>query len=138
MRDVTDIVIHCSATPEGRDIGAAEIDAMHRERGFVRIGYHYVIRLDGRVETGRDEDAPGAHLKGHNSNSIGVCYVGGYDRDLKAKDTRTEAQTIALVDLIRGLLKRYPGARVTGHRDWPAVNKACPCFDVIPWWASVA
>ncbi len=126
-------MVHCSATPEGRDHGAADIRKWHLARGFSDIGYHYVIRLDGRVEVGRAEWAVGAHCKegGMNRRSIGVCYVGGMDKEMKrAKDTRTPEQKKALVDLVRSLQERYsiPGSRVFGHRDFAA--KACPSFDV--------
>lgn len=126
---VEKIIVHCAATPEGRDVTAAEITRWHIERGFRTIGYHYVIRLDGSVEKGRPEDEIGAHCLGENAHSIGVCYVGGIDRDtLKPKDTRTEAQKIALRQLVEELQRRYPGATVHGHNEF--AKKACPCFNV--------
>lgn len=128
MRKIDEIIVHCSATPRGRDVKAAEIDRWHRERGFRCIGYHYVIRLDGTVERGRRESETGAHCKGHNARSIGVCYVGGLSTDGNAAlDTRTDEQRVALTELIMELKERYPGARVYGHRDF--ANKECPCFD---------
>lgn len=129
MRDIDTIIIHCTATPEGREVTVADVTAWHRARGFATIGYHYLIALDGTVHTGRPVDRPGAHCRGHNARSIGVCYVGGLDRDGKTpRDTRTEAQRSALRELVDQLLTRYPGARVAGHREFAA--KACPCFDV--------
>lgn len=126
---VEKIIIHCSATPEGRDVTAAEIDRWHRARGFRRIGYHYVVRLDGTVEKGRPEDEIGAHCLGENARSLGVCYIGGINRDtLKPKDTRTAAQRIALRKLVRELQARHPGATVHGHYEFAA--KACPCFKI--------
>lgn len=126
---VEKIIIHCSATPEGRDVTAKEIDRWHRARGFRCIGYHFVVRLDGSVERGRPENEIGAHCLGENARSIGVCYIGGIDRDtLKPKDTRTPAQRIALRKLVRQLEVRYPGATVHGHREFAA--KACPCFKI--------
>ena len=92
MRNVNEIIIHCSATPEGRNFKASDIDHWHRQRGFKKIGYHYVIDLDGTIEVGRDEDEIGAHCVGHNRESLGICYIGGLDCNLKPKDTRTEAQ----------------------------------------------
>lgn len=128
MRKIDEIIVHCSATPRGREVKAAEIDRWHRERGFRCIGYHYVVGLDGRIERGRQESETGAHCKGHNARSIGVCYVGGLSSDGKvALDTRTDEQRVALTELIMGLKERYPGARVYGHRDF--ANKECPCFD---------
>lgn len=129
MRKIDEIIVHCSATPRGRRVTAKDIDGWHRGRGFRCIGYHYVIGLDGEVERGRAESEVGAHCKGHNARSIGVCYVGGLTTDGKvAVDTRTDAQRVALTELIMELKERYPGARVYGHRDFAA--KECPCFDV--------
>lgn len=128
MRKVNKIIIHCSATPEGRHVTVAEIDKWHRERGFSQIGYHYVIYLDGTIHKGRPESLAGAHTVGHNQNSIGVCYVGGIDKQWNAKDTRTPAQKIALRELVKDLRNRYPGTTVHGHNEFAA--KACPSFDV--------
>lgn len=136
MRRIDDIIVHCSATREGKDFKAADIDRWHKERGFgarhngktYHIGYHYVIDLDGRVEEGRPEEMAGAHCKGHNGHSVGVCYVGGLASDGKtAKDTRTSAQKDAMVDLLMRLRHKYPTAGIHGHRDYAA--KACPSFD---------
>lgn len=127
MRKIDTVIVHCSATREGMDFTAADIRRWHRDRGFTDIGYHYVVRLDGTVERGRDERTAGAHAFGHNSNSIGICYVGGLDAAGKPHDTRTDRQKTALANLLRALRKRYPGARIIGHRDVAA--KACPCFD---------
>lgn len=128
MRKIDEIIVHCSATPRGREVKAADIDHWHRGRGFRCIGYHYVVGLDGRIERGRPESETGAHCKGHNARSIGVCYVGGLSTDGKvALDTRTDEQRVALTQLIMELKERYPGARVYGHRDF--ANKECPCFD---------
>lgn len=122
------IVVHCSATEQGRDFSAVDIDRWHRERGFARIGYHYVIRLDGTIEQGRPEAVVGAHCQGYNRNSIGVCYIGGLCRG-KPADTLNEQQLASLRRLITDLKRRYRGARVVGHRDLNP-HKACPCFDV--------
>lgn len=128
-RPIEEIIIHCSATPEGRDIGVEEIRNWHvRDRRWKDIGYHFVIRLDGTVERGRDLKLAGAHCTGHNARSAGVCYVGGTDRNMQPKDTRTTAQKAALRRLVRELKKQFPGAEVHGHREFAA--KACPCFDV--------
>ena len=142
MRKINLIVVHCTATPEGRDVTVADIDRMHRARGWKKIGYHYVVYRDGSVHEGRPVNEVGAHAYGRNANSIGVVYVGGVAKDGKtAKDTRTPAQRRALTDLLRKLKKQYPGARICGHRDLsPDLNhdgkiepsewvKACPCFN---------
>ncbi len=129
MRKITKIIIHCSATPEGRDYTVADIDRWHRARGFKGIGYHYVIYRDGSVHPGRAVEVIGAHCKGQNANSIGICYIGGLATDGKtAKDTRTPAQKEALRRLVAELKAKYPGLTVHGHRAF--ANKACPCFDV--------
>lgn len=129
MRKINEIILHCSATPEGREVKAADIRRWHIARGFKTIGYHYVIRLDGTIERGRPVSEIGAHCLGHNANSIGVCYVGGLETNsLTPKDTRTPEQKMAMQKLLAHLLKKYPGATVHGHNEYAA--KACPCFDV--------
>ncbi len=128
MRAITEIIVHCSATAEGKQFTVADIDRWHRERGFRKIGYHYVIYLDGSVHAGRSESETGAHCLEHNARSIGVCYIGGCAADGRTpKDTRTPQQKAALAALLRDLRRRYPGAKIHGHRDFAA--KACPSFD---------
>lgn len=135
--DVKYIVVHCAATPPSMDIGAKEIDRWHRQRGFRCIGYHYVIRRDGNVETGRDLDEVGAHVEGYNSVSYGVCMVGGVTESGVPDNNFTSPQFTSLVKIIEQLLVRAPKAEVLGHRDIPGVRKACPSFDVKPWWAGI-
>lgn len=127
------IVVHSSATQAKSNIGAKEIRQWHREKGWIDIGYHFVIRRDGTVETGRPENVVGAHVENHNSNSIGICMVGGVDAKGKAEDNYTPAQYAALAAKLRELKARYPDAKVQGHRDFPNVKKDCPCFDVRKW-----
>lgn len=129
MRKITEIIIHCSATPAGRHFTVHDIDRWHRARGFSSIGYHYVIYLDGSVHPGRPVEDIGAHCLGHNAHSIGVCYIGGLDADtLEPADTRTPEQRTALRELIAKLQEQYPGATVHGHNEF--ADKACPCFPV--------
>ena len=129
MRKITEIIIHCTATPEGRPVDVNTIRRWHRDRGWNDIGYHYVVMLDGTVEGGRLLQTPGGHCQGHNANSIGIAYVGGMTADgLRAKDTRTPAQRAALRRLVADLLQRFPRATVHGHREFAA--KACPSFDI--------
>lgn len=128
MRDIKKIIVHCTATPEGRQHTVEDIKRWHLQRGFQDVGYHYVVYLDGSVHTGRDVSRIGAHCSGQNAASIGVCYVGGVDAKGQPKDTRTVAQKLSLRNLINELRRRYPGATVHGHREF--ANKACPCFDV--------
>lgn len=127
MRKITKIIVHCADTPEGRDDKAADIERWHKARGFKDIGYHYVIDLDGTIEPGRDVEKAGAHTTGHNADSIGVCYIGGADENMKPKDTRTEEQKTSLRILLKYLVQKYPGAKIYGHRDF--AQKACPSFD---------
>ena len=128
-RKIDKIIIHCAATPEGRDIKMETIKSWHvKGNGWSDIGYHYVIELDGTIKEGRPLHRSGAHTKGHNANSIGVCYVGGIDKDKKPKDTRTEAQREAMDELIGLLSNDYKTATIHGHNEFSA--KACPSFDV--------
>lgn len=129
MRQITHIVVHCSATPEGRDIDISTIRGWHLKQGWRDVGYHYVVKLDGTVQKGRPEADVGSHVAGHNSTTIGVCYVGGCDKAMRPKDTRTDAQKAALLELLGDLKRRYPKAKIQGHRDFPKVAKACPSFD---------
>lgn len=127
-RLITELIVHCSATPAGRDVTAADIRRWHKEeRGFADIGYHFVVRLDGKVECGRPLADIGAHCRGHNSRSVGVCYVGGISSHGRPADTRTRVQREALSGLLSALRRRFPGAVIRGHRDF--APKACPCFD---------
>ncbi len=129
MRDINLIVVHCSATPEGKDYSLETIRDWHvRGRGWSDIGYHYVIYRDGGVWTGRPVERQGAHVKGHNRNSIGICYVGGMTADMsEPKDTRTHCQKESLEDLLLELKLQHPNAVIKGHRDFSP--KACPSFD---------
>lgn len=129
MRQINYIIIHCSATKAGCDFHAKDINEWHIERGFDRIGYHKVIDLDGKVENGRPIWQIGAHCKGYNRDSIGICYIGGLDKNGNPADTRTEDQKIALKATIEYFKSKFPNAKVVGHRDMPNVHKACPCFN---------
>lgn len=128
MRTINKIIIHCSATPEGRDYTVADIDSWHRQRGWNEIGYHYVIYRDGSVHIGRALEIAGSHCIGQNANSIGICYIGGMTADNKTpKDTRTHAQKVALRELVKTLKTKYPNATIHGHNEF--ARKACPCFN---------
>lgn len=127
MRNIDKIIVHCSATPEGRNFTVKDIDAWHRQQGYKKIGYHYVIYLDGSIHKGREESEIGAHCKGYNASSIGICYIGGTDNNGKAKDTRTAAQKEALIKLLKELKAKYPKAKIYSHRDF--AQKECPSFN---------
>lgn len=132
MRQINLIVVHCSATRPSQDIGAAEIDRWHRQgNGWSQIGYHYVVRRDGTIEPGRPLEKRGAHVAGHNANSIGICLVGGVAEDdaAVAEENFTPAQWDALSELLRTLVIAYPKAAIVGHNELDK-GKACPSFDV--------
>ena len=148
MREINLIVVHCAATPEGKDFTVQDIDRWHKDRGWKGIGYHWVIYRDGSIHAGRPESEIGAHVEGYNAHSIGICYIGGCAATKNAKgkypskDTRTPEQKAAMRQLVDKLLQKYPGSRVCGHRDlYGDTNhdgkitqsdwlKSCPCFDV--------
>lgn len=146
--DVKFIVVHCSATKPSMNVGRAEIEQWHRQRGMLAIGYHYVIRRDGKVEEGRAVTHQGAHVSGYNHRSIGVCWVGGVRENaaMSIQDNRTVEQKKSMALLITQLTAQFPSAKVVGHRDLsPDKNgdgivtpnewlKGCPSFDVRTWW----
>ena len=135
-RTIKELIVHCSATPAGKDYNVDTIRQWHLQRGFSDIGYHYVIYRDGSIHIGRDESIIGAHCTGHNTNSIGVCYIGGCASDGKTpKDTRTTEQKQSLVKLLKELKTKYPQASIHGHRDFS--SKACPSFDATKEYSSI-
>ncbi|MEG0796417.1 MAG: N-acetylmuramoyl-L-alanine amidase [Odoribacter sp.] len=130
MRKIDKIILHCADTYARMDIGVKEIREWHQARGFADIGYHFVIRRNGEIETGRPLEKFGAHAQGYNATSIGICYAGGKADDGSPEDNRTPAQKASLLALVTRLLLQFPNAQVLGHRDLPGVQKACPCFSV--------
>lgn len=148
-RRIDGIVIHCTATKPGVDLNVDDVRKIHKAQGWADIGYHYLVRLDGRIEAGRDVDIIGAHVSGHNAHTIGVCYVGGLDSTGKPYDTRTPNQKHSLLNLLKMLRAAYPGAIIKGHRDYsPDRNgngtiepsewiKSCPCFSAIPEYMKI-
>ena len=127
MREINRIIVHCTATPENRVVTVEDVRQWHKARGWSDIGYHIMIYLDGTVHEGRPIERSGAHCKGQNNNSIGIAYVGGVDKDMNPKDTRTEEQKEALVDMLSYYKTKYPKLEIFGHRDFS--SKACPSFD---------
>ena len=127
-RRIDSIIIHCSATPNGRYHTAEDINRWHLARGWNSIGYHWVIRTDGVTEQGRDEAIPGAHVAGHNSNSIGVCMIG--------TDEFSPEQWASLEGIVSLLKHKYPNADVLGHNDFTNA-KTCPGFNVLEWYSDV-
>jgi N-acetyl-anhydromuramyl-L-alanine amidase AmpD len=138
MLPIRYLTIHCAATPEGRDVSPETIEAWDKAK-FGQVSYHWIITLDGAMHRRLRDDQLGAHTGGHNTGNVGVCYVGGCDKNMKgAKDTRTAMQKTALLTLVRTYRNRYPGIKILGHRDWPNVHKDCPSFDVEDWLIEVA
>jgi N-acetyl-anhydromuramyl-L-alanine amidase AmpD len=125
-RELKRIIIHCAATPNGKEFHAADIDRWHKERGWTRIGYHFVIPLNGLVEYGRALSEIGAHASGHNRDSVGICLIG--------TDRFTIEQWDSLKNLVADLKVRHKTIEaVMGHRDLPGVTKSCPGFEVKDW-----
>ncbi len=133
MRKISTLIVHCSATKPEMDIGAEEIRKWHKDRKWNDIGYHFVIRRNGELEKGRDVAIAGAHAKGHNFSSIGICLIGGINEGGKADANYTIKQYNSLIQLVDFLRMTFPITDVLGHRDLPDVNKECPCFDVRAW-----
>ena len=128
MRTIDKIIIHCSATLPGQRVDVETITRWHKQRGFKTIGYHFFIDRSGTIHAGRPLEQQGAHCKGQNARSIGICYEGGLNKEGKPYDTRTIMQRIAMKELVAQLQERFTEATVHGHREF--ANKACPCFDV--------
>ena len=135
MRNINRLVVHCAYTKHDMDIGVSEIKEWHKARGFRTIGYHIVIRRDGSIEFGRPLEEKGAHAKGFNADSVGVCLVGGMSDSGGAEFNFTESQMKTLGRVIDGLqtIFEIPTDHIVGHRDLPHVHKECPCFDVEQW-----
>ena len=130
MRFINLIVVHCSATRCDRCYTEHDLTTDHLRRGFSGAGYHFYIRKNGDIKTLRPLERPGAHARGYNAHSVGICYEGGLDADGHPADTRTAEQTEQLTLLLMRLAKLFPGARIRGHRDMSgSIPKACPCFD---------
>lgn len=146
MRTINLIVLHCSATRADRCFTQYDLEVCHRRRGFNGTGYHYYIRKDGTLILTRPLERIGAHARGFNATSIGICYEGGLNCHGKPADTRTPEQKKVMRELILELLRKFPGSRVCGHRDLsPDLNnngeiepeewiKECPCFDASKLW----
>ena len=129
MRQINKIIVHCSATREGENYTVDTIRSWHVDgRGWSDIGYHFYIDLYGEIHKGRDIAKIGAHCKGQNRNSIGICYCGGVEADGKTpKDTRLDCQKDSLTAVLRTLKAMYPEATIHSHSDY--ANKACPSFN---------
>ena len=129
LKEVKYLVVHCTATRLSQRVSVEDIDRWHKAQGWSGIGYHWYVDRDGHIFPGRSEREAGAHVKGYNHCSIGICYEGGLDEQGNSADTRTPSQKAALLFIIKDLKQSYPNAIVLGHRDFPGVHKDCPCFD---------
>jgi hypothetical protein len=129
MRDIDYIVIHCAATMPSMDVPIERVRKWHLQRGWSDIGYHYYITRDGEIHKGRKLSTIGAHVRGYNKNSIGICYEGGINESGEPEDNRTPEQKKSLLKVVEILKFVFSGAIAQGHRDFPNVNKACPSFD---------
>jgi len=137
VRHISKIIVHCTATPEGRFHNASDVRAWHLQRGFNDIGYHFIVHLDGTIEEGRPIEKSGAHCSGYNKSSIGISYVGGMTKDMKTpKDTRTKEQKDSLIKLMHELMYSYnKDMTIHGHNEF--APKSCPCFDVKKEYANI-
>lgn len=132
-RPYTDfLVVHCAATKASMDIGVREIRQWHVQKGWLDVGYHFVIRRNGTVEDGRPHDVIGSHVKDYNSRSLGICLVGGIDDKGAPENNFTPEQFQSLELLLRATKRQYPRAKIVGHTDLDS-GKACPSFTVSEW-----
>lgn len=136
MRTINSIIVHCTATKAMRHFNVNDVRRWHIQRGFNDIGYHFLVLVDGTIQTGRPLSIAGAHCQGHNAHSIGVCYVGGLNSQGAPADTRTPAQRKALRQLLTRLKQQFPATTIHGHRDF--ATKACPCFNATAEYADIS
>lgn len=130
MRLITLLIVHCSAVGPMQTSSVEQINEWHLAKGWANgCGYHYVVRRSGEIEAGRPEEMIGAHCLNHNRHSIGICYEGGIDGEGKHVDTRTPEQKESMLQLLKGLKKKYPNAIIVGHNMFS--NRDCPCFDAV-------
>lgn len=141
---ISDVTVHCSATPPDMAVDVRVISGMHALRGFISpgpgepiCGYHWVIHRDGTIEKGRSEQFVGAHVEGHNTGNLGVCLAGGVDKKNNPQNNYTDDQWLSLVVVLKDMQSRHGHVTIRGHKDWPQVAKACPCFDVSAWLKTV-
>lgn len=135
MREINEIIIHCTATRTGAVVHVADVDRWHRQRGWAGIGYHFLVQPDGAIEVGRPLEKPGAHCRGHNRHSVGIAYVGGLDAHGHPADTRTPEQTEAIAALCARFMLMFnlTPADIHGHNHYNP-HKACPCYNVEQEW----
>lgn len=134
LKDVQFITLHCTATRPSQKAGVKEVRAWHRAKGWADVGYHFIVRRNGTVEKGRPLSQTGAHVQGWNRNNIGICLEGGLNEKSWAPENNfTREQWRALKPLVAGLRAKAKKAKIVGHRDFPNVQKACPCFDAKTW-----
>lgn len=132
MREINNIVIHCTATPQSTSIESIK-NYWRNELGWRNPGYHYIIEPDGKVTLLHPIERVANGVRGHNQNSLHIAYIGGVDENNNPKDNRTRQQCLSLLALINEFHEIYPEARILGHRDFPNVPKDCPSFPVNTW-----
>ena len=130
IKKIEEIILHCSATKEGRDYSPLDVHRWHLDRGWIGCGYNFIITRDGTIWECRPENSIGAHCTGHNTKSIGICYIGGLDEKGNPKDTRTTEQKKSLLELVRYLMEKYNLTTDKIHCHNEYANKACPCFKI--------
>ena len=123
--DIQFLIVHCSDTPDSQDVNAEFIHKMHLDNGWDGIGYHKVILRSGKIENGRPEFWIGAHVKGLNKSSLGICLIGS--------KIFTDVQLNSLKRVLLQWKKKFPNAKILGHRDSTKTDKTCPNFDVKKW-----
>lgn len=119
------LVVHCSDHDDSQKVTARDIHEMHLKFGWNGIGYHKIINRSGKVENGRPEYWIGAHVKGKNNISLGVCLIG--------RNKFTKKQFISLERVLKKWKSLYPKAKIVGHKDTGNTHKTCPNFDVKTW-----
>ena len=124
-KNINLLVVHCSDTENNQSLSAIDIHKMHLEFGWDGIGYHKIIKRSGKIENGRPEYWVGAHVKGKNEISLGVCLIG--------RDRFTKKQLVSLERVLKKWKTAYPTAKIVGHKDTGKTKKSCPNFDVITW-----
>lgn len=135
MREITHIVLHCTATPQTTSIDS--IREHWKQLGWKNVGYHFIIKPSGERVQLLDIEKVSNGVAGHNAKSIHISYIGGVDSKGKARDNRTVPQKIAQMEIVKELKEQFPNAVVCGHRDFKGVKKDCPSFDVAKWLKEV-
>lgn len=136
MRNIEYIVLHCTAGPQTQTVQSI-LNYWKRDLGWQSPGYHWLIKPDGEAVSLHPIEKPSNGVAGYNANSIHISYIGGVDKNGKAIDNRTDAQKQTQIRLLQELKKKFPAAKIQGHRDFPNTRKVCPSFDVKTWLSCI-